>query len=39
MINGHIISIEYKCKSFNATCGFDTKVHYSKRNVLMNLNV
>ncbi len=39
MIDGHVISIESKCNSFNATCGFNTKVHYSKGNVLMNLNV
>jgi len=39
MIDGHVISIETNSNSFNATCGFNTKAFFSKKNVLMNLNV
>jgi hypothetical protein len=39
MINGHVISIESNSNSFNVTCGFNTKAHSSKKDVLMNLNV
>jgi len=34
MINEHIISIEFDFNSFNATCGFNTKVHSSKKKKL-----
>jgi hypothetical protein len=37
--DGHVISIESYFNSFNATCGFNTKAHSSKKVVLMNLNV
>jgi len=31
MIDEHIISIEFGFNSFNATCGFNTKVRSSKK--------
>jgi hypothetical protein len=38
MINEHFMLIKLNSNSFNVSCDFDTKVHYSKGNVLMNLN-
>jgi hypothetical protein len=31
MIDEHIISVESSSNSFNATYGFNTKAHFSKR--------
>ncbi len=39
MIDEHIISIKSCSNSFNATCDFNTKTHFSKREILMNCNV
>ncbi len=39
MINEHIISVEFGSNSFNATCDFNKKTHFSKREVFMNWNV
>jgi len=39
MIDEHIISIEPSSNWFDATCDFNTKAHFSKREVLMNWNV
>jgi hypothetical protein len=39
MINGQIIPIESNFNSFNVVYGFNTKAHFSKGDVLMNLNV
>jgi hypothetical protein len=39
MIDEHIISIESCSNSFNETCDFNTKAHFSKGEVLMNCNV
>ncbi len=32
----HIISVEFGSYSFNATCDFNTKPHFSKGEVFMN---
>jgi hypothetical protein len=39
MIDEHIILVESRSNSFNVTCGFNTKTHSSKGEVLMNWNV
>ncbi len=39
MIYEHIISIETCTNSFNATCGFNTKAHSSKGEILIKWNV
>jgi hypothetical protein len=39
MIDDHIISIGFGFNWFHIACGFNTKMHYSKRKVLINLNV
>ncbi len=40
MIDEHIIiSIEFGCNSFNATCDFNTKICFPKGEVFMNWNV
>jgi hypothetical protein len=39
MIDEHIISTKFGFNSFNATCGFNTKAHFSKIKVFMNWNV
>lgn len=39
MINDHIISIEFGSNWFYIACGSNTRVHYSKWEVLINLNV
>jgi len=39
MINEHIISIEFGFSSFNATCCFNTKTHFSNEKILLNWNV
>ncbi len=36
MIDEHIISVELGSISFNVTCGFNTKAHSSKGEVLMD---
>jgi hypothetical protein len=36
MIDEHIILVELGFYSFNVTCGFNTKTHFSKKEVLMN---
>jgi hypothetical protein len=37
MIDEHIIiSIEFGCNSFNATCDFNTKICFPKGEVFMN---
>jgi hypothetical protein len=36
MIDEHIISFEFGSNSFNATCDFNTKTHFSKGEVFMN---
>jgi len=38
MIDEHIILVELGFYSFNVTCGFNTKTHFSKKEVLMNWN-
>ncbi len=37
-IDEHIISIEFSCNSFNATCDFNTKTHSSKGKLILNWN-
>jgi hypothetical protein len=39
MINQHIIWVEFGSNSFNATCDFNTKAHYSNGELFMNWNV
>jgi len=39
MIDEHIISIKSCSFSYNATCDFNTKARFSKREVLVNCNV
>jgi hypothetical protein len=39
MIDKHIIWVELGCNSSNATCGFNTKTHCSKGEILMNWHV
>ncbi len=39
MIDEHIILVGSSFDSFNATCNFNTKSHFSKGEVLMNWNV
>lgn len=39
MIDDHVISIEFGFDQFHITCGDNTKMHYSKWKVLINLNV
>ncbi len=36
MIYEHIMSIESNSNSFNATCGFNTKAHSSKKEIVIN---
>jgi hypothetical protein len=36
MIDEHIISIQFGFNSFNATCDFKTKAHFSKGEIFMN---
>jgi hypothetical protein len=36
MINEHIILVEFGSNSFNATCDFNTKTHFSKEEIFMN---
>jgi hypothetical protein len=37
-IDEHIISVEFSCNSFNATCDFNTKTHSSKGKLILNWN-
>jgi hypothetical protein len=39
MIDEYIISLGSCSNSINSTCGFNTKAHSSKKEVLMNKNV
>jgi len=39
MIDDHIISIGFSFNWFHTACGFNTKMHYSKWKMLINLNV
>jgi hypothetical protein len=39
MIDGHIVSNEYNFNSFNAAHGFNTKMSFSKGDVLMNVTI
>jgi len=39
MIDEHIILVESNFNPFNATCGFNTKTHFSKEKIWMNQNV
>jgi len=36
MINEHILLVEFGSNSFNATCDFNTKAHFSKEKIFMN---
>jgi hypothetical protein len=36
MVYEHIIWIEFGSNSFNATCDFNTKSHFSKGKIFMN---
>jgi hypothetical protein len=36
MFDEHIISVEFGSNSFNVTCDFNTKAHFSKGKIFIN---